>query len=77
MINTLPVLTTLPAIVMHSSAKLSTEIGRLSTIALRVWFIPALFVAIILFQTVFTARDILLPGKRPCGMQHTTWTARP
>jgi 4-amino-4-deoxy-L-arabinose transferase-like glycosyltransferase len=76
MINILPVLTTLPAIVMHSSAKLSTEIGRLSTTALRVWFIPTLFIAIILFQTVFTARDILVtwPGDED-DIQFTWQTA--
>jgi len=64
MINILPVLTTLPAIVMHRTAKLSTEIGRLSTIARRVWFIPLLFMGILLFQTVHTAEDILVtwPG---------------
>jgi 4-amino-4-deoxy-L-arabinose transferase-like glycosyltransferase len=63
-INILPVLTTLPAIVIHSSAKLSTEIGPLSTTPLRVWFITALFAGILLFQTAHTAADILVtwPG---------------
>lgn len=76
MINILPVLTTLPAIVMHSSAKLSTEIGRLSTGALRVWFIPLLFAGIVLFQTAHTVEDILVawPGDEE-DVQFTWQTA--
>lgn len=76
MINILPVLTTLPAIVMHSWGKLSTESGRLSTESRRVWFISGLFLALILFTAVFTARDILItwPGDED-DVQFTWQTA--
>lgn len=76
MINILPVLTTLPAIVMHRTAKLSTEISRLSTSALRVWFIPLLFVGIFLFQTAHTVEDIFMtwPGDED-DVQFTWQTA--
>ncbi|MDT8304326.1 MAG: glycosyltransferase family 39 protein [Anaerolineae bacterium] len=73
MINILPVLTTLPAIVMHSWGKLSTETGRLSTETLRVWFISAVFLAIILFTAVFTARDILITWPGDADDVEFTW----
>jgi 4-amino-4-deoxy-L-arabinose transferase-like glycosyltransferase len=60
MVNILPVLTTLPAIVMHSWGELSTESGRLSTEPHRVWFISAIVFVIIAFTAVNTARDILV-----------------
>ena len=74
MINILPVLTTLPAIVMHRTAKLSTEIGRLST-ARRVWFIPLLFMGILLFRIVPPLRISRDLARRRGRVQFTWQTA--
>lgn len=60
MINILPVLTILPAIVMHNMGRLSTEMDRLSTAPVDKWLLPLLVCGLVLFHTGRTARAIFI-----------------
>ncbi|HSM56748.1 MAG TPA: glycosyltransferase family 39 protein [Candidatus Sulfomarinibacteraceae bacterium] len=55
-INILPVLTLLPAIVMHNLGHLSTKKVHLSTAVVDKWIIPVLVVSLFLFHAGRTAR---------------------
>lgn len=60
MINILPVLTILPAIVMHNLRRLSTESVRLSTAPVDKWLFSLFVGGLLLFHTVRTANAIFV-----------------
>ena len=59
-INILPVLTILPAIVIHNLGHLSTKIGWLSTAPVDKWGIPLLVVLLITFHVIRSAQAIFV-----------------